>query len=100
MARAASMSAHSLPELAAPLPVRSTVPASTSRVPLLLNALMAKNAQQLIDGSFTSTVQRIVASGWRVIVLAAIVGAEVTAVALVALISASRGVTEFIYFNF
>jgi hypothetical protein len=54
----------------------------------------------LIDGSFTSAVQRIAASGWRVIVLAAIVGAEVTAIALVALISASRSVTEFIYFNF
>jgi alginate O-acetyltransferase complex protein AlgI len=63
-------------------------------------ALSAKNSQQLIDGSFTSAVQRIAASGWRVIVLAAIVGAEITAIALVALISASRSVTEFIYFNF
>ena len=63
-------------------------------------ALMPKNSQQVIDGSFASAVQRIAASGWRVIALAAIVGAEVTAIALVALISASRGVTEFIYFNF
>jgi D-alanyl-lipoteichoic acid acyltransferase DltB (MBOAT superfamily) len=63
-------------------------------------ALMTKNSQQLIDGSLTSAVQRIAVSGWRVVVLAAIVGAEVTAIALLALISASRSTAEFIYFNF
>jgi D-alanyl-lipoteichoic acid acyltransferase DltB (MBOAT superfamily) len=63
-------------------------------------ALMTKNSQQLIDGSLTSAVQRIAASGWRVVVLAALVGAEVTAIALLALISASRSTSEFIYFNF
>jgi hypothetical protein len=61
---------------------------------------MTKNSQQLIDGSLTSAVQRIAVSGWRVVVLAAIVGAEVTAIALLALISASRSTAEFIYFNF
>ena len=63
-------------------------------------ALVTKNSQQLIDGSFASAVRRIAASDWRVVVLAAFVGAEVTAIALLALMSASRSTTEFIYFNF
>jgi len=63
-------------------------------------ALLARNSQQLLDGPLTRAVQRISAGGWRVLALGAIVGAEVTAIALVAVISASRSVTEFIYFNF
>jgi len=63
-------------------------------------ALLARNSQQLLDGPLTRAVRRISASGWRAIVLAAIVGAEVTAIALVAVIAASRSVAEFIYFNF
>ena len=61
---------------------------------------MARNSQQIIDGSFAAAVRRIAAGGWRVVALGAVVGAEVTAIAMLALISASRSTTEFIYFNF
>jgi len=63
-------------------------------------ATMARNSQQIIDGSMAAAVRRIAAGGWRVVALGAVVGAEVTAIAMLALISASRSTTEFIYFNF
>jgi D-alanyl-lipoteichoic acid acyltransferase DltB (MBOAT superfamily) len=63
-------------------------------------AIVMRNSQQLIDGPMNRAVRNIAASGWRVVGLAAMVGAEVTAIAMLALISASRSTTEFIYFNF
>src|SRR5437879_3485135 len=63
-------------------------------------ATMARNSQQIIDGSLAAAVRRIAAGGWRVLALGAVVGAELTAIAMLALISASRSTTEFIYFNF
>src|SRR5207245_10155768 len=63
-------------------------------------ATMARNSQQIIDGSMAAAVRRVAAGGWRVAALGAVVGAELTAIAMLALISASRSTTEFIYFNF
>jgi D-alanyl-lipoteichoic acid acyltransferase DltB (MBOAT superfamily) len=89
------------------VPTGSPAPAAgfafATFVPLgctLAMALVTKNSQELIDGSWANAVRRVAAGTRREFALAAIVGAEVTAIALVALISASRTTTEFIYFNF
>ncbi len=63
-------------------------------------AIVAQNSQQWVDGPFAGAVRRISSSAWRSLALGAVIGAEVTAIAMLALISASRSVTEFIYFNF
>ena len=89
------------------LPTVRSAPALEIALPTVLSlaagfatAILMRNSQQLIDGSMTSAVRRIAAGGWRVLGLGAMVGAEVTAIAMLALVSASRSTTEFIYFNF
>jgi alginate O-acetyltransferase complex protein AlgI len=63
-------------------------------------AILCRNSQELIDGSLGPLIRRFGASTSRSVVLGAAVGAEVVAITMLALISASRSVTEFIYFNF
>jgi D-alanyl-lipoteichoic acid acyltransferase DltB (MBOAT superfamily) len=63
-------------------------------------AAAGRNSQQWIDGPFTNVVRRFSTGAWRTLALGAIIGGEVTVIAMLALISASRSVTEFIYFNF
>jgi len=89
------------------VPTLRSAPAYQVALPAVLSlgagfalAVTTRNSQQLIDGSMSRAVRRIAAGGWRVAVLGAMVGAEATAIAMLALISASRSTTEFIYFNF
>jgi alginate O-acetyltransferase complex protein AlgI len=63
-------------------------------------ALFARNSQQLIDGNMARALDRIAARSWYGELLAALCGAMIVAIVLLALIAASRNVTEFIYFNF
>jgi D-alanyl-lipoteichoic acid acyltransferase DltB (MBOAT superfamily) len=63
-------------------------------------AVVGRNSQQWVDGPYAAAMRRVSSSAWRTLALGAIIGAEVTAIAMLALISASRSVTEFIYFNF
>ena len=86
--------------------VRSA-PADDIGLPIILSlgagfavAMLMRNSQLMVDSSMTGAVGRIAAGRWRVVGLGALVGAEVTAIAMLALISASRSTTEFIYFNF
>ena len=63
-------------------------------------ALFAKNSQQLIDGQLTPALDRVARGAWGSEWPAALCGALVAGIVLLALICASRNVTEFIYFNF
>jgi alginate O-acetyltransferase complex protein AlgI len=63
-------------------------------------AILARNSQELIDGSLRPAVRRLERHNGRVLVLGATLGAEIVTITMLALISASRNVTEFIYFNF
>ncbi|HTP38079.1 MAG TPA: MBOAT family protein [Steroidobacteraceae bacterium] len=66
---------------------------------LLLCARILPNTQEIIDGHLGPLVARLCTPGWRP-ALGMSVGAGIVAVVLTAMISASRQVTEFIYFNF
>jgi D-alanyl-lipoteichoic acid acyltransferase DltB (MBOAT superfamily) len=63
-------------------------------------ALFAQNSQQLIDGRLAPALDRLASKAWHGELLAAICGALVVGIVMLALIAASRNVTEFIYFNF
>jgi hypothetical protein len=63
-------------------------------------ALFARNSQQLIDGRLAPALDRLARKAWHSELLAALCGALVVAIVLLALIAASRNVTEFVYFNF
>jgi D-alanyl-lipoteichoic acid acyltransferase DltB (MBOAT superfamily) len=63
-------------------------------------ALFARNSQQLIDGRLAPALDRLSARAWHGELLAALCGALIVGIVLLALIAASRNVTEFIYFNF
>ena len=63
-------------------------------------AVVGRNSQQWVDGPYASAMRRVGSSAWRTPAFGAIIGAEVTVIAMLAFISASRSVTEFIYFNF
>ena len=63
-------------------------------------ALFMQNSQQLIDGHLAPALDRLSARAWHGELLAALCGAFVVGITLLALIAASRNVTEFIYFNF
>ena len=63
-------------------------------------ALFGRNSQRLIDGSLTRWLDRMSARGWQGERMALMAGASCVGVALMAVIAASRNVTEFIYFNF
>jgi alginate O-acetyltransferase complex protein AlgI len=64
-----------------------------------LIALLGKNSQQLIDGYFSSALDRPLGR-WRGELQTAFCGAMVVGIFLLGAITASRDVTEFIYFNF
>ena len=63
-------------------------------------ALFAQNSQELIDGRLAPALDRLSSKTWHGELLAALCGALVVGIVLLALIAASRNVTEFIYFNF
>jgi D-alanyl-lipoteichoic acid acyltransferase DltB (MBOAT superfamily) len=63
-------------------------------------ALFARNSQQLIDGNMAKALDRVAERSWYGELLAALCGAMIVVIVLLALIAASRNVTEFIYFNF
>jgi alginate O-acetyltransferase complex protein AlgI len=63
-------------------------------------AIFGLNSQQVIDGSLTEKVRRVAGGTRRELVLSMLIGAEISAIGLLALVSASRTSTEFIYFNF
>jgi alginate O-acetyltransferase complex protein AlgI len=63
-------------------------------------ALFCRNSQELIDGSLTQRLGRIGIARRAELAYAFLAGLAVVAIVLLALISASRNVTEFIYFNF
>jgi D-alanyl-lipoteichoic acid acyltransferase DltB (MBOAT superfamily) len=63
-------------------------------------AVFARNSQELIDQSLRPALKKLEGRNGRVFLLGAVVGAETVAITMLALISASRNVTEFIYFNF
>ena len=62
--------------------------------------LFCPNSQQLIDGTFIRRLAEISGRDWGDIVKGAAVGAALVIITMLAFVSASRGVTEFIYFNF
>jgi alginate O-acetyltransferase complex protein AlgI len=64
-----------------------------------LIALFGKNSQQLIDGYFASAMDRPMMR-WRGEFQTAFCGVMVVGIFFLAAITASRNVTEFIYFNF
>jgi alginate O-acetyltransferase complex protein AlgI len=63
-------------------------------------ALFGRNSQSLIDGTLTRWLDRSAARHWQAERLALITGASCVGVALMAVVAASRNVSEFIYFNF
>jgi hypothetical protein len=65
----------------------------------LLVARLLPNSQEIVDGRIAPWFGKLAAGGWRP-VLGFPVGIGIVAVVFAAMISASRSVTEFIYFNF
>jgi alginate O-acetyltransferase complex protein AlgI len=63
-------------------------------------ALFFPNSQQLIDGKLTAKLVGMSSRDWADIVKGAATGAALVIITMLAFVSASRGVTEFIYFNF
>ncbi|MCM5571746.1 MBOAT family protein [Burkholderiaceae bacterium FT117] len=66
----------------------------------LAATLIAPNSQELVDRRLRPHVERLAASRVGDLAFGATVGASTVAIVMLALISASRDVTEFIYFNF
>ncbi len=65
-----------------------------------LIALFGRNSQQLIDGRVAGALDTLSARSWYGEVLAGMCGALIVGIGFLAMIAASRTVTEFIYFNF
>jgi D-alanyl-lipoteichoic acid acyltransferase DltB (MBOAT superfamily) len=62
--------------------------------------LFCRNSQELIDGNLTQRLARIGATRREELAYSFLAGLAIVAIIMLALISASRNVTEFIYFNF
>ncbi len=62
--------------------------------------LLAPNSQQILDGGIRARLPRVRAHPWSGELFAFVVGVEVIAIVMLALISSRRELTEFIYFNF
>jgi alginate O-acetyltransferase complex protein AlgI len=62
--------------------------------------IFCRNSQQIIDGALTQQLARIEAGRRAELAYAFLAGVALVAIVLLALVSASRNVTEFIYFNF
>jgi D-alanyl-lipoteichoic acid acyltransferase DltB (MBOAT superfamily) len=62
--------------------------------------LFCPNSQQLIDGTFTRRLVELSGRDSADIVKGVAVGAALVIITMLAFVAASRGVTEFIYFNF
>jgi alginate O-acetyltransferase complex protein AlgI len=69
-------------------------------VAALAVSLAARNSQELIDGMLRPALLRNTSPAHSDYACSLLVGFEVVVIVLLALISASRNVTEFIYFNF
>jgi alginate O-acetyltransferase complex protein AlgI len=95
-----SMFAFGVGEGARPLPVDYTDSSLIWIALFCAIALFGRNSQALIDGSLTRWLDRMSARGWHGERLAMMTGASCVGVALLAVVAASRNVTEFIYFNF
>jgi hypothetical protein len=63
-------------------------------------ALFSRNSQELIDGAFSRKLAAVANRDLRDVAMAASLGTSVVIIVLMAFVAASRGVTEFIYFNF
>jgi alginate O-acetyltransferase complex protein AlgI len=63
-------------------------------------AMLGPTSQRWIDGRFAIALQRYSHGARRCLLLSALVGGEIALISILALISASRTSTEFIYFNF
>jgi alginate O-acetyltransferase complex protein AlgI len=63
-------------------------------------ALFTRNSQELIDGTLTKSMAALANPRIRESVFAASIGACAVVTLMMAAIAASRGITEFIYFNF
>jgi hypothetical protein len=63
-------------------------------------AMLGPTSQRWIDGRFSTALQRYSQGAQRRLLLGALVGGEIAVISILALISASRSATEFIYFNF
>jgi alginate O-acetyltransferase complex protein AlgI len=62
--------------------------------------LLAPNSQQIIDDRIRAKLPRVREHPWSRELFAFVVGIELVAIVLLALISSRRELTEFIYFNF
>jgi len=66
-----------------------------------LAVLFPPNSQELIDGTLSRSLDRLEARrAWGEVVQGALIGTTAVAIGMLALVSASREVMEFIYFNF
>jgi alginate O-acetyltransferase complex protein AlgI len=66
----------------------------------LLLALLGRNSQELIDGDLSRLIDSTTSRKAVLFAQSMLVGSALALIILLALISASRNVTEFIYFNF
>jgi alginate O-acetyltransferase complex protein AlgI len=63
-------------------------------------SLITRNSQELIDGMLQPVLARATTTRARDYACSLLIGFEIVVIVVLALISASRNVTEFIYFNF
>ena len=85
---------------AAPLQLEITSRIVVWIVVFSLVALLARNSQELVDQRLAPALERIATRRWSSELMAAMCGGMIVLIVLLAMISASRNVTEFIYFNF
>jgi alginate O-acetyltransferase complex protein AlgI len=84
---------------ALPLPIECSGAALIWMLVFCLIGLFGRNSQSLIDG-MTRALDRAAGTEWQRESLAAMIGALLVGITLLAVIAASRAVSEFIYFNF
>ena len=65
-----------------------------------LFAVLLANSQEVLDGRFKAWMQRMEGSGGAAFRFGAMIGVEVILITWLALVCASRQMTQFIYFNF
>ena len=65
-----------------------------------LIAVLLANSQEVLDGRFKAWMQRMEGSGGAAFRFGAMIGVEVILITWLALVCASRQMTQFIYFNF